>query len=308
MTAATDPGARRAAIRQLRAFDAQHLPQLRQLQAAMGGRWEIQDAAARDSVLAAIQLEAATDAEGDLLQDSGEVHKRVAKASGMGLEFAWCGMFTVNHYLRSGMDSDLKSGFLHVDNVVDYFTYRYARTERVPKWVWADARWHELRSYHEERGSLRRWTPGEQLWGGGALDILPGDAVLVDHQGDGKPDHIVKVSSYDPATGKLITIGGNDGGFVIDHKGKGNKGESKAKQEKRETAEASLGAGPMTTGKMSGGAAGGHVGLSVHAIGAADGKKGTIFGIGRPSLVDFENHVYDRKHNHAKKPPPALKE
>src|SRR2546423_12145385 len=184
----------------------------------MGGRWNIQDPAGRDAVLAAIQLEAASDAEGDLLKNSEEVHRRVAHAAGMGLDSAWCGMFTVDHFRHSGMDSDLAAGFLHVDNVHDYFTYRHSRNpRRVPKWIWADHAWHDLHTYHDERGSVRTWIEQSRMGAGGQLDIRPGDVALIDVGRDGTANHIVKVSSYDPATNTLLTIGGNDAGHVIDH-------------------------------------------------------------------------------------------
>jgi hypothetical protein len=304
MHAAGDDVARREATKVLRDFDAKHLPRLRALQQAAGGRWEIGDAGARDAVLGAIQLEAATDAMGDLLADSEKVHKRVADASGMGLDSAWCGMFTVDHFRHSGMDKDLAAGFLHVDNVHDFFTYRHNRNpKRVPKWIWAEHQWHDLAGYHEERGSKREWLDGSEVWKGGDLDIRPGDVVLIDHNADGKADHIVKVQSYDPSTSTLLTIGGNDAGFVIDKNPKHNA-KADPKRERAETA-----ADDKALGKEAwhGGAGGGHVGLSVHNV-TADGKKrGTIFGVGRPSLVDFEDHPYD-KGNNLKKPPPALKE
>jgi hypothetical protein len=267
----------------------------------MGGRWSIADAGARDAVLAAIQLEAATDAEGDLLRNSDEVHKRVAKAAGMGLDSAWCGMFTVDHYRHSGMDSELKSGFLHVDNVHDFFTYVHSRNAvRVPRWIWADHAWHDLHDYHRQRGSERTWLEGSAIGAGGQLDIRPGDTALIDVGRDGTANHIVKVSSYDPATSTLLTIGGNDAGYIIDP----NPGKPATGAEAR--AEAETGQN-LKKGGWAGGAAGGHVGESVQNV-KADGKKpSAIFGIGRPSLVDFEDNRYDHSGN-IRKPPAPLAE
>jgi hypothetical protein len=301
MQGAADDEARRTARVALRAYDAERLPHLRELQAQMGGRWNIADTGARDAVLAAIQLEAATDAEGDLHRNSDEVHKRVAKAAGMGLDSAWCGMFTVDHYRHSGMDSELKSGFLHVDNVHDYFTYNHNRNAvRVPRWIWADHAWHDLHDYHRLRGSERTWLQGSAIGAGGQLDIRPGDTALIDVGRDGTANHIVKVSSYDPATSTLLTIGGNDAGFIVDP----NPGKPATGDEKRAEAEAG---GNLKKGGWAGGAAGGHVGESVQHVQADGRKPSAIFGIGRPSLVDFEDHRYDHSGN-TRKAPAALAE
>ena len=50
---------------------------------AMHGRWLVDDTDARDAVLAAIQLQAATDAQGELEADWKTVRDRVTKATGM---------------------------------------------------------------------------------------------------------------------------------------------------------------------------------------------------------------------------------
>ena len=47
---------------------------------AMHGRWLVDDTDARDAVLAAIQLQAATDAQGELRSDWKTVRDRVTKA------------------------------------------------------------------------------------------------------------------------------------------------------------------------------------------------------------------------------------
>jgi hypothetical protein len=303
MSGAADDASRRTARLALLAYDRAHMPQLRALQQAMGGRWNIADPAARDALLAAIQLEAAADAEGDLLRDSEEVHRRVAQASGMGLDSAWCGMFAADQYRRTGLDHDLAAGFLHVDNVHDYFTYRHDRNpRRVPKWIWADRAWHDLHEYHALRGSVRTWLPGSTIGGGGALDIRPGDVALIDVGRDGTANHIVQVASYDPATSALITVGGNDAGYVVDpHAPAGAAGPPPPGADGR--AEATTGQS-LKGGHWGRGAAGGHVGVSVHDVRVTDRKPCAIFGVGRPSLVDFEDHRYDRGTNLRRPPAP----
>ena len=92
MSGAADTTTRRTAAVALSAFDAGRLTELRAMQAALGGEWDIKDPIARDAVLAALQLEAATDADGDLLADRNAVHKRVVQSAGMELTDEWCGI------------------------------------------------------------------------------------------------------------------------------------------------------------------------------------------------------------------------
>jgi len=299
-TAKTD-AERRTATVSLRELDAGRLPELRDVQAALGGTWDIKDDKGRKAVLAAIQLEAATGAEGDLLEDSEDVHKRVFKSAGMAADHDWCGFFAQDNYRASSLDKDLRAGFFHTNNVQDFFGYVYTRNpDRIKKWIWAEDDWQELRTYHASRGGERKWLDYGALSAGGELDIQPGDTVLVDVGLDGTPNHIVLVQSYDPTTSTLISVGGNDGGMVIENDPKRTlPKESTTQQEKREKLEGStdqqLKAGPGT----------GHVGVSTHKL-TPDGKKrGAIFGVGRPSLIDFEDHIYDG--NVKKKPAPLKK-
>lgn len=94
MQAAADPAERLAAIQALSAYDAPKLPELIAMRNAMKGRWQIDDTDARDAVLAAIQLQAATDAQGELLSDWKTVRDRVTKATSMPPSSEWCGMFS----------------------------------------------------------------------------------------------------------------------------------------------------------------------------------------------------------------------
>ncbi|MGH2947502.1 MAG: hypothetical protein ACRDPC_14820, partial [Solirubrobacteraceae bacterium] len=298
-TAKTD-AERRTAIVKLRELDAGKLPELRDVQAALGGSWDIEDDMARKAVLAAIQLEAATGAESDLLEDSKEVHKRVYTSAGMAASHDWCGFFAQDNYRTSSLDKDLRAGFFHTNNVQDFFNYVYTRNpDRIKKWIWAEEDWQELKAYHASRGAERKWLDYGELSAGGELDIQPGDTALVDVGLDGTPNHIVLVQSYDPTTSTLISVGGNDSGMVVENDPKRKlPKENAAQQEKREKLESSTGQ------QLKAGPAGGHVGVAAHKLTPEGKKRGAIFGVGRPSLIDFEDHIYDGT---LKKKPAPLK-
>jgi hypothetical protein len=298
MTGAADPAARHEAIVKLSAFDTGELPTLLAMQKELGGEWDIEDPGAKNAVLAAIQLAAATDAQGQLLASSADVHDRVQKAAKMGLDFDWCGFFTEDHYVRAHMDDDLRAGFFHTNNIEDYFHYTYDRNpDRIKKWIWDGDSWEELHAYHQTRGAERKWLDYKALSAGGTLDIQPGDTVLIDVGLDGTPNHIVMAVSYDPATNTLVSIGGNDSGLVIVPPG---TPKPTGADDKRDKAEAATGL------DLQKGPAGGHVAIGVHDVKATTGKRGAIFGVGRPSLVDFEDHVYASKPLD-KRPPPLKK-
>lgn len=301
MGAATGAGAeRRTAMNDLHTSDAPRLAELRRLTG--GTRWEHPDAAVQDAVLAAIQLEAVFRAEARA-SDPTQAHTDAARACGMDMTHDWCGFFVAENFMQSNLDSDLRGGFFHTENVVDYFTYRYERfPTRVKKWIWADGAWQELGPYHALRGSSRRWTDAAAIFSslGLMLDIRPGDVVLIDHSGSGRPDHIAMVDSYDPGTGALFTIGGNDSGYTVDTRPAHTAPprETPAERAKRERLEAATGR-PLVPG------GGGGVGFDVKelltqpdpAVVEADPSRARprvrVFGIGRPSIVDFEEHFYD---------------
>jgi hypothetical protein len=161
--------------------------------------------------------------------------------------------------------------------------------------VWTGDAWQELHAYHTSRNAERRWLDYAALSGGGTLDIQPGDTVLVDVGLDGTPNHIVMASAYDPGTNTLVTIGGNDAGFVVVPPGTPKPTDT---DEKRDKAEAATGL------ELKSGPSGGHVGVGVHDVKAEGKRRGAIFGVGRPSLVDFEDHLYASKPLDKPPPPP----
>jgi hypothetical protein len=296
MQAAVEPSQRHAAITALSAYDEPRLSELVQLRDAMGGRWQVDDTDARDAVLAAIQLEAATDAQGELDADFKTVRERVTKATGMGVDSQWCGMFSGDHLIRAALDSDFRHSFMHTHNVEAFFTYHPERfPTRIPKWIWDDEGWESVRDHHNARGALRSWLTHDQMVAGTGLDIQPGDMVLIDPDLNGDPDHIVLCSSYDPNSGLLITIGGNDSGFVVAPPGKHKAPKA---GEARETAEEATGLELQAGG-------GGKVAVGVHHAGLqGKAKRAAVYGIGRPSLIDLEEHTYAFKPQDKPPPPP----
>lgn len=195
---------------------------------------------------------------------------------------AWCGMFVAASYFRAGLCKALRPGFYEVSNVRDYFTY--TPHERTPGWVWHPdaAAWHRLHAYHEERGAPRAWLDHEAIATTdlSALDIRPGDVALIDHQGDGKPDHITLVEHYDPSTGVLVTLEGNGAGVVVKSlapDGSVVEGHADADAAVRNRRD-------LTDPK----------------------QRKKIHGVGRLSPVDFEDLSYVHAHDTPRAPPKAV--
>ena len=155
------------------------------------------------------------------------------------------------------------------------------------------------RAYHETlRNSPRNWIPTASI-GADGLDIRPGDVLTLavannDNTEKAFGDHIVLVHSYDRATKRLFTIGGNDGGYVV-RNGEPPARESEADRADRERREAATGEHLQKPTQ-----GGGHAGVGTQDLGhqPTPGAPRTIVqhthvaGIGRPSIVDFEDHVY----------------
>ena len=286
--------ARRQAMNNLFTAEVPRLAEIRSLSGGQPDRWHHPERVVEDALLAAIQLEAVYRAEGQLGHVT-EAHTAAANACGMSLTDDWCGFFVATAYMQSNLDADLRGGFFHTENVVDYFRYDYARVNlsRIKKWIWADDAWHDIRTYHEGRGSLRQWIDAAaiQAGGGEGLDIRSGDVVLIDNRGTDRPDHIAMVDSYDPTTHALFTIGGNDSGYTVDPNPAhpAPAGESAADATKRQSVEAATGQNLVP-------GTGGGVGFGVQDLGnqpATNRPRARVFGIGRPSIVDFEDHYYD---------------
>jgi hypothetical protein len=115
--------------------------------------------------------------------------------------------------------------------------------------------------------------------------------VLIRHKGTkpkkGIANHIVMVESYDEATGRLVTIEGNVlEGIRADASGEAERTESGELKSTTRTHTSSVvhirdltDTGTLTPGAGPGGT-------------YQERGRRTVFGIGRPSIVDFEDHEY----------------
>ena len=206
----------------------------------------------------------------------------------------WCGMFVAAGMFRgAGLDRDMRKAFAHTDNVYDFFRYKAeVNDERTPLSIWADGRWWLVSEYHQQRGALRTWMEGGDIH---TERIRPGDVVLIRHKGT-KPkksvaNHIVMVESFDQASGRLVTIEGNvHEGIRPDAEGDATRLEDGELANTAATRDSSV----VHIRDMQDRATG---------TPAPDGGVGayqergakTVFGVGRPSLVDFEDHEYAKQ-------------
>src|SRR5262249_29566606 len=120
---------------------------------------------------------------------------------------------------------------------------------------------------------------------------------LIDHSGGDKPGHIVMVESYDAATKKMVTIEGNTFGIMADKDGKLSKTKAKDGTEYNKSS-SGPGGGTISglhtrdMNALNGGKVEGNP-KDAPADAAKDNAGSTVWGVGRPSLVDFEDgHGY----------------
>jgi hypothetical protein len=231
----------------------------------------------------------------DIFADSGFSDRQSLRENGSRDD--WCGMFVAASMFRgAALDKNVRMAFAHTDNVRDFFSYarKPVNDERTPVSIWAEGQWWNLREYHEQRGLLRRWAFGAAVQD---ADIRPGDVALIRHKGV-KPEkeianHIVMVDSWDRVTGKLITIEGNvKEGIRPETPGSDDLVYTKGGEVASTTTSA-----PSST--------------AIHIRDMDDqktltpgaGKGGvyqergarTVWAVGRPSLVDFEHHIFGKQ-------------
>ncbi len=238
----------------------------------------------------------------EVFKDAGGAFgNRAAADHGTGI-WDWCGMFVAASLWRgAAIDNELRKGYLHTNNIKDTFNYeqRYNRS-RSPRSIWADGRWWGLEEYHEHRGSVRTWTDetaiAAAVAGRSAATIRSGDIVLIDHTNNGSADHIVMVESYDPVTQTLVTIEGNTKGIKAATDGGVERLESGRIQN---GSYARTGTGvhirDLRTASTESAAE-----YSEELEARAQRESGeyrvrsgnSVYGVGRPSLVDMENHQY----------------
>jgi hypothetical protein len=142
--------------------------------------------------------------------------------------------------------------------------------------------WKDVRAYHEERGSLRRFQVlpasgaafdsdtrkyeksdrrGGMVDSLDTLDIQPGDLVMIDRAKGTFGDHIAMCRAYDSSTHHLWTIGGNEGAaHPVNVSGMWDLDSNPA---------------PVSV--------------------AGDAKHARVYAVARFSAVDFETHMYRLK-------------
>jgi hypothetical protein len=207
----------------------------------------------------------------------------------------WCGFFAAANLFRaSALDMQMRLAFAHTDNLHDFFTYTLTagkNDDRTPLAIWADGQWWTVEAYHASRGLKRKFVEGPDA----AADIRPGDIALIRHDGV-KPakslaNHIVMVESYDAVSGRLITIEGNvtegirpgaDG--AADRTAGGDVKWSTAAQSRTVVEERNM-RDEHTTFQW---------GRPQGDVYRPSGRP-TVWFVGRPSLIDFEEHEYAKQ-------------
>jgi len=150
-----------------------------------------------------------------------------AKNAGMAVGGEWCGYFATHNYTQAakaeGFDFAGRHRMHSMEKARSFFMYgNYTDNSAKEKGRNAD-----LKAKHTEEGSARRFMTFEgghgdkfarsnnmphETYKGTEIPIRAGDTVLFhDTTKDKRNGHIAQVESYDPASGKLVTIEGNAG-------------------------------------------------------------------------------------------------
>jgi hypothetical protein len=185
--------------------------------------------AVQASVLFALQARAVTEAQATGLKSDGAGKTRgelEAEVGRMG-EQAWCGAFANYAYRRIGLDQAAVTSQLDGEGGVLTFM-AYADAVSKNKKIVVGDRKLGVEEYHRERRSKRRiqiianrpdehgnvrpgfTAPGAEYVQVEAVDIRPGDILLLDNARGWRPDHIMIATAYDPATRRVSKIAGNE--------------------------------------------------------------------------------------------------
>jgi hypothetical protein len=269
LAAAADATHRREIQDRMRSAARPWLDELRD-PAQPGARFAA-DPATQNEVLAALTLDGEGNAEAELADQAqhGAAGPQARARQAAHLPHgAWCGAFAFATQHGAGLGDQARTAMQStgpqqgIDALLDY-----AQHQQV---MWTGSQWQHVRDYHAARGSLRRLTrtprtPVPITTGSVAaplgLDIQPGDIVLIDNAKGAFADHITQCRSYDPSTGQLETIAGNEGS---------GEGRVAASERPRD-----LDANPAAR---------------VVAPGAP--KPSRVYAFGRFSIVDYESHTY----------------
>ncbi len=227
----------------------------------------------------------------DIFADAGYGSRQSLRENGTRDD--WCGMFVAASMFRgAALDKNVRIAFAHTDNVRDFFSYNRQpiNDARAPLSIWAEGQWWTVRDYHEQRGLARRWVTGDAVAGAA---IRPGDVALIRHRGvqpaGEVANHIVMVDSWDPVTGKLVTIEGNvNEGIRPDAAGEAQRTDG---GELRSTTTNAPSSTAIHVRDMNDDTTLTPGGAGPGGIYRERGAR-TVWGIGRPSLVDFEHHEY----------------
>jgi hypothetical protein len=154
-------------------------------------------------------------------------------------------------------------------------------------WIWAFDHWERLKDYHSQRGSLR-WYEAIQRRPP-SRGIQPGDIVLIDNARGTDPDHVTTAVSFDGRY--LATMGGNQGSSastdesgvsrnrVIDLTQNPDANDVRLRDRQGNPI-------PDTTDPTK-------------------TKNVRVHGVGRWSIVDYEEHIYRAQAAKPTKPPSA---
>ena len=199
--------------------------------------------------------------------------------------------------MRSDLDSGPQRGFFHVDQRRDYFTYQYAFGESSTRGSSSGSTprtsWHDLRDLPRGRGSARTWLTHADIAVGDSLDIRPGDIVLIDHSRRTAADHIVMVhSSTRPTTRSHDRR--HRRRLMVDTGARPPRRSGR----RRRRGQARESSTPPPASRCSGRQRQPRRRVSSYDL---ERRPRPLFGIGRPSIADFEDHRYDRR---AKSPRP----
>jgi hypothetical protein len=214
----------------------------------------------------------------------------------------WCGMFVSAHmFNEAGLAENLRAGFLETRNVEDYFKYGSRNAKRTPRMVWSGSEWQEQRTFHEASGSVRSWISRnelrESIEAGESPNIRPGDVILFDQSAPAGAEHIGMVESYDPTTMTLVTIEGNTRGIQADAQG---EPQSMGGDHYRGSTRDGSGLHQRDMSNVSDASRARYSDIQDDKVdtrrqrpaGANRDLPGsTLFGVGRPSICDYEGHV-----------------
>ena len=224
----------------------------------------------------------------------------------------WCGAFAQSMQRQSGANPDL-APFMHgTEGIISLLTYR------AHHWIQVGGAWDEVEHFHDQvRHSRRFWReidPAAAQHNPRDFDMRPGDLVLLDLARGTRPDHIAMIRSFDPATGALVTVGGNEGSLhPVNVSGTRNVGENPRAVEhpraRRLTELMRLEAAARGGGRALTDAERTELAELRPLVEAWDArnKPSRVFGWGRLSLVDYETHPYRLTAPPAAAPQPLLR-